>query len=80
MREVGRGLAGQWPRARGSLKQRVERASALRKSMGRLTISSRCGRVFDSEGSAACSRQPSRANRTCAMRWRRCLERSRMRR
>jgi predicted ArsR family transcriptional regulator len=34
MREVGRGLAGQWPRARGSLKQRVERASALLQELG----------------------------------------------
>jgi predicted ArsR family transcriptional regulator len=34
MRDVGRGLASQWPRARGSLKQRVERASALLQELG----------------------------------------------
>jgi predicted ArsR family transcriptional regulator len=34
MRDVGRGLAATWPRARGSLRQRVERASALLHELG----------------------------------------------
>jgi predicted ArsR family transcriptional regulator len=34
MRDVGRGLASQWPRAQGSLEQRVERASALLQELG----------------------------------------------
>jgi predicted ArsR family transcriptional regulator len=34
MRDVGRGLAATWPRARGSLRQRVERASALLQELG----------------------------------------------
>lgn len=50
MRSVGQQLAAEWPRARGTLRQRVEAASALLEELGALTEIEERGRGFVMRG------------------------------